>query len=173
VQHEVDKPEPVLPNSSLPFCSPKRHFHPVLPKCIFQSRCSRERFRRRICTLQLDSMLLAHSCAMRRPGGACDVHSLNAYRILEHARLSRGKTITLKCLRLRSKPFIAPMTMHNPLVIMRMYCEAFVVRALRAERKKMESRESTLCTPESPVIVESVSDLVPYWTFSDWTYIPK
>jgi hypothetical protein len=119
------------------------------------------------CTLQLDSMLLAHSCAMRRPGGACDVHSLNAYRILEHARLSRGKTITLKCLRLRSKPFIAPMTMHNPLVIMRMYCEAFVVRALRAERKKTESRESTLCTPESPVIVESVSDLVPYWTFSD------
>jgi hypothetical protein len=43
---------------------------------MFQFRGPRERLRRRMCTLQLDSMLLAHSCTMQ--GDACDVHSLNA-----------------------------------------------------------------------------------------------
>jgi hypothetical protein len=125
-----------------------KHFHPVLPP----SACSSSAVPKSAFVVVFAHYSLTLCCwpipAPCEGGWGCLRRTQpQCYRILEHARLSRGKTITLKCLRPRFKPFIAPMTMHSPPVIMRMYCEAFVVRALRAERKKTGSRELTLCTP--------------------------
>jgi hypothetical protein len=83
VQHEVDKARASTSKLKFVFLLSGTA---VLPKCMCQLRCSQGRLRRRICTLQLDSMLLAPipaPCEGEGGEGACDVHSLNAIVILD------------------------------------------------------------------------------------------
>src|SRR6202034_2280881 len=122
----LTKPEPVLPNSSLSFCSPERPYCPsACASCAVPKDAFVVVFAHYSLTLCCWPPFLRH--ARGRGGRGLRRTQPQCYRNIGHARLSRGKTITLKCLRPRSKPFIAPMTMHNPPVIMHMYCEAFVV----------------------------------------------